>query len=161
MIDYTANIKYLHSLSGKFTSRHRLLRIVSVLTLAAVAIITLRLNTLVPLVLSAAVLLLLAVLVSYLPCSYSADECGFTICTGLISRYFNYSDVNSVVVENRSCRKSGGGFYENVLTVSTDSRIYRFRENCGRVFASHNRERNVLKGHAELLKLTEFIRTRI
>jgi hypothetical protein len=161
MTDYTANIKYLHSLSGKFTSRHRLLRLAAVLTLAAAVIFTSRLNTIVPLVISAAALLLLAVLVSYLPCSYSADECGFTICTGLISRYFNYSDINSVVVENRSCGKSGGRFYENVLTVSTDSHIYRFRENCGRVFASHNRERNVLKGHAELLKLTEFIRTRI
>ena len=166
---YTEHIRYLTSLSGNFTScsnRVRLLCMVLILPALFVTSVLSARSVVIPvMMLPFIVLVLIGVtlfLSSNLPCSYSADECGFKICTGLFTRYFEYREVNSVVVENRLCRHSKrGAYFENVLTVSTDDHIYRFKENCGIPDQYEAARGDSLNGHTELIKLTEFIRSRL
>lgn len=163
----TEHIKYLDTLSGKFSYRSRILMIILLLSGMGCATIFVKHGILISLFIIIGVLLLLLLLAMHIPCSYSADESGFSIMSGLISRDFSYSDVISVAVENRTCghRRNGGTVYENVLIVSTNKGTYRFHENCGTVvrksFMYGPFSDQVEGGHAELVRLREFIKTRI
>ena len=163
----TDHMRYLGTLSGRYTYRSRAFRIMLVLVFAGTIFLLRKLNTFYPVYIISAVILLLMIFAGNIPCSYKADELGFTICSGLIARTFLYSDVNSVAVENKVCghTKGGGTVYENVLTVSTDRRIYRFREKCGIVRRRSLRyapdSDQVIGRHTELIRLNEFIKTRI
>lgn len=162
----TEHIKYMDTLSGKFSYRSKVMPAV----IAAVTLVSLgfmiKNHYFITLLILMGVTVMLLMLAMHIPCSYRADEDGFSIMSGLISRYFSYSEVNSVAVENRACgHVNGGTIYENVLTVSTNRGIYRFREKSGFVKKRSLRYLPncdlIIGGHAELVRLKEFIVNRI
>ncbi len=78
-----------------------------------------------------AVMLAMIVLTNYLPCSFEADDTGFTIGPFIRKRRFNYADVAGVSYEfvpyGFNKRRPHGK-----LTVTTrDGRTIVFRENAG------------------------------
>lgn len=163
----TEHLKYLDTLSGKFSYRSRAMSLIVFALGMVVVYFTARYRVItspyiLPLIFGGMLALSL-----HVPCSYSADEDGFSILSGLVSRHFSYSDVVSVTVENRvwGHTRNGSEIYENVLIVSTADGIYRFHESSGTVRRRsfmYSPDSDLVKGrHTELIRLKEFITSRI
>ena len=153
----TEHIRYLNTLSGRYTYCSKILSvtIIAVFLCSSIIMAKLGISKESKGILDGVYVLLMFV-ACYIPCRYKADENGFTIVSGLVSRYFSYDEVISVIAENRVFRyhRSGKALYENVLTVSTAKGMYRFHERCGIGEKAKAR-------HIELIRLKEFINKNI
>ena len=163
----TENIKYIDTLSGRFFYRSKRFLLFILLFVSGGALLTARYSLSAPHFIILGILLMLTMLAMHVPCSYDADEDGFSIMSGFVLRHFSYSEVVSVMVENRVCghTRGGGEIYENVLTVSTEGGTYRFHENCGIVRRRSLRYEpysdQITNRHNELIRLKEFISRKI
>lgn len=102
-----------------------------------------------------------------MPNSYIADENGVTMIKGAFRRYIAYDDIRTVDVQmlphTHISRYRTEYRIEYVLTICTAHGVYRYRENCGKVFGEHLNDPNTsyLIDGSELKRLADFINARI
>ncbi len=106
------------------------------------------------------------ILSRYVPCRFIADETGVTFLTGLKKTRILFDEVMYADITTRQTPYTKAGYsFENVLTVRTYSKEYRFREDCGTMELNdllHRPERIQSQFiDTELGRLTEYIKERI
>lgn len=106
------------------------------------------------------------ILSRYVPCRFTADEKGVTFLTGLKKTRILFDEVMYADITTRQTPYTKAGYsFENVLTVRTYGKEYRFREDCGTMELGdllHRSERVQSQFiDTDLGRLTEYIKERI